>query len=392
MYNPYDKYSKARATNGLFSEETAQYLVIIALLIGTAGLILGIISLATTPSTHWERETKNSGNIISKHQGVDVQVKKGSNLIIDKKIISCETYNVVERTNFTPAIPIFPPGEDFIFGDQSIPYARLQSGSSIGFRLGTNSSFMPSGVLFGEPDLKVLLEPWGLHVASAFFPFFGIFFPSDERIKTNIADMDINEAFRNVMNLEPRIYNYIDEWNAMQGKYPVEERRGFIAQEVEEVLPNSITETKMNIKGEVIEDFKDLRKDDIITELVGAFQEMTYANIVNDVYNNIELYELASQISGTEPGLNKSTINELRDCMDAQEPMHKETVRCCICQFLEGVCPCENPNGNGCRLCNPSVWFTKTMCLFSCGTSLTPTATSFTPITVTAPAVEGIGT
>ena len=67
-----------------------------------------------------------------------------------------------------------------------------------------------------------------------------IFFTSDLRIKKNIKDVTDNEALNKLLKLKPRKYNYIDEvMNGTSAFY------GFIAQEVEEILPE-IVSTQVN--------------------------------------------------------------------------------------------------------------------------------------------------
>ena len=60
-------------------------------------------------------------------------------------------------------------------------------------------------------------------------------FTSDERIKTNIRDISDNEALETFRKLQPKIYNYKDPIKAGYNSV-----YGFLAQEVEEVIPESI--------------------------------------------------------------------------------------------------------------------------------------------------------
>lgn len=59
-------------------------------------------------------------------------------------------------------------------------------------------------------------------------------FTSDERIKTNIRDISDNEALETFRKLQPKIYNYKDPIKAGYNSV-----YGFLAQEVEEVIPES---------------------------------------------------------------------------------------------------------------------------------------------------------
>ena len=62
---------------------------------------------------------------------------------------------------------------------------------------------------------------------------------SDERIKTNIQDIDCLGALENIRQLKPKQYNYID--NIGQGSEPT---LGFIAQEVKPIINHSVSISK----------------------------------------------------------------------------------------------------------------------------------------------------
>ena len=62
---------------------------------------------------------------------------------------------------------------------------------------------------------------------------------SDERIKTNIKDIDCSSALENIRQLKPKQYNYIDSIG--QGSEPT---LGFIAQEVKPIIKNSVSISK----------------------------------------------------------------------------------------------------------------------------------------------------
>jgi alpha-tubulin suppressor-like RCC1 family protein len=59
---------------------------------------------------------------------------------------------------------------------------------------------------------------------------------SDERIKTNIQDIKTNTALQMILALQPKTFNYVDkELNKIKQTY------GFIAQHVEDILPEAVT-------------------------------------------------------------------------------------------------------------------------------------------------------
>lgn len=330
-------------------------LLVAWLILLTGGVIIAIIWAV---DFHWVQD-KLTNNLVSRRTNQDVEIRSGNDLIIHDKIIHSGSDVMAEKIQFTPVLPIGPTGSDFIFGDQSTPYSRLQAGVAIGFRLGTPSFLMPPGVLLGEPDLKMLIEPFGVHVASIFVPFFGIFIPSDERIKTDITDMDSTEALQNVLKLQPKTYYYIDEWHQMLGENTQEERgekrRGFIAQQVKEVFPHSVKENLINLNGETIEDFNELRKEDIVTDVVSALQEMYAISVLETAYNIFESGDpLQSSLNKRDPPQNRtlpthvpSRVNVMKECIADTSPSKIRAK--CICESLIEFCD-VNPS---LQLCQP---------------------------------------
>jgi len=63
----------------------------------------------------------------------------------------------------------------------------------------------------------------------------GVITSSDERIKTNLYDIDDFLALNKILTIKPKLYNYIDKTISTSNVY------GFIAQQVKEVIPNAVT-------------------------------------------------------------------------------------------------------------------------------------------------------
>jgi len=82
---------------------------------------------------------------------------------------------------------------------------------------------------------------------------------SDERLKENIVDLET--GLTEVMSLQPRRF----DWKNGDG----ENVAGFIAQEVETILPDLIG----NFKHDSLADAKSLRMGDMLPTLVKAMQE-----------------------------------------------------------------------------------------------------------------------
>ena len=72
-----------------------------------------------------------------------------------------------------------------------------------------------------------------------------VIFHSDERIKKNIEDVPDNLALQQVRDIPCRYYNYIDDVNKGEQKVV-----GFIAQEVQEVLPSAVHTSTNTIPNE----------------------------------------------------------------------------------------------------------------------------------------------
>ena len=93
---------------------------------------------------------------------------------------------------------------------------------------------------------------------------------SDMRVKENINT--IENSLLKITNLNPVSFKYTQEYveqnKGYQGTY-----FGFLAQEVEKVLPEIVTETKETVGGKTIEDFLLLNQGELIPVMVGAIKE-----------------------------------------------------------------------------------------------------------------------
>ena len=85
---------------------------------------------------------------------------------------------------------------------------------------------------------------------------------SDERLKENIRDLET--GLNEVLSLKPRRFNWVED-----EKVPTKNIAGFIAQEVETVLPDLIG----SYEHDRIDNAKSLRMGDMIPTLVKAIQE-----------------------------------------------------------------------------------------------------------------------
>ena len=101
---------------------------------------------------------------------------------------------------------------------------------------------------------------------------------SDERLKENIKDLET--GLSEVMALKPRRF----DWKEGEGS-DIKNVAGFIAQEVETVLPDLIGD----YKHEELDDAKSVRMGDMLPTLVKAMQEQQ--TIIQDLKSRIETLE-----------------------------------------------------------------------------------------------------
>lgn len=88
--------------------------------------------------------------------------------------------------------------------------------------------------------------------------------PSDRRIKKNIQPIKTSEALKIIIKLKPKTFEF--------KRHPKQKRSGFIAQDIEQVLPEIVKERqKLGYK----EPTKDVNYNETIAYLVGAVQELS---------------------------------------------------------------------------------------------------------------------
>lgn len=93
---------------------------------------------------------------------------------------------------------------------------------------------------------------------------------SDERVKENIEDADLDLCYNNVKNMNLKRFKWREEF------YPeVTDRNsvGFIAQEVEQVFPKSVLKADEEVNNQFISDFRSLDADQIYKSMYGGLQK-----------------------------------------------------------------------------------------------------------------------
>jgi hypothetical protein len=109
---------------------------------------------------------------------------------------------------------------------------------------------------------------------------------SDRRVKKNVQPM--SEGLDTIMRLNPVTFEYIDAYkkgqDGMDGM-----QRGFIAQEVQPVIPEMVKIIDEKFGDQEIKDFHLLTNSDFVPLLVKAVQDLKHEN--NDLQKRIEALE-----------------------------------------------------------------------------------------------------
>ncbi len=140
----------------------------------------------------------------------------------------------------------------------------------------------------------------------------GTYQPSDRNFKQNIVDL--TSAMSIINQLKPKTYEYRQDANLKGMNLPQGKQYGLIAQDVEQVLPNLVKETKLSTekmsagaataqsgaeKKEV--NFKALNYTELIPILVSAVQELSK--------QNEDLQKQINELKGANTAVQQSSTN-----------------------------------------------------------------------------------
>jgi len=152
-----------------------------------------------------------------------------------------------------------------------------------------------------ENHSTAMYAPDGIVASRGFFAARTINYASDERIKTNIKEIDDTEALEKLRLLKPCKYNYIDYLE--RGVFPI---YGFIAQEVKEVLPYAVQSNNFIFENKIPNIYKvcnitngttlsfveyDISKNIVINGIEYCIPEVdcTTSKFQHDASNNISI-------------------------------------------------------------------------------------------------------
>ena len=108
---------------------------------------------------------------------------------------------------------------------------------------------------------------------------------SDERLKENIQDANLDTCYNNIKNIKLKKYTWKDEVYTIE-QVADRSKLGWIAQEVETVFPKAVE--KHNIHG--YEDCRTLNNDQIIASMYGCAKQ-----IINNYNNDIDKFNLLNK-------------------------------------------------------------------------------------------------
>jgi len=146
----------------------------------------------------------------------------------------------------------------------------------------------------------------------------GTYLASDRKFKQNIVDL--TSAMSIINQLKPKTYEYRQDANLKGMNLPQGKQYGLIAQDVEQVLPNLVKETKFDAgkmsagngtaaKGEVTE-FKALNYTELISIMIKGMQELSEQNQELSAKNE-DLQKQIDELKGVKTTGTQSTAATL---------------------------------------------------------------------------------
>ena len=327
---------------GIFWKWGCILLIFVAVGLSTAALVF-----AMSEDAHWQYDA-DTARITSRHNGTDVEIKEGGNLVVHGNIVDNFEHIIYEKIVLNPLFG--PEGPDLLFGAADATYTRLQAFFAVGIRVWSRSFipiggvFAPNG-LFGEDALAIMVGSFATWIHG---PIIGtgpaVLVISDANAKENVRPLDPQVALDKIARLEPRSFDWKGAKSAAAGKLAAQTRRsmlnvhGFVAQEVGAVIPSAVHNTNDYLpEGTSLTPQALMDYNAIVVELVGAVQSL-WANSVTAAALHV-------------------VDDNIRPCADGvQYPTQRSKARC-ICEAIH---------------CGPTPTPTCTAVLNACGTPLLP--------------------
>jgi hypothetical protein len=103
---------------------------------------------------------------------------------------------------------------------------------------------------------------------------------SDERVKENITEVSTESDLHTILDLPRRVsYTFTPEYQLIDKSVSNVTHNGFIAQEIEHIVPRSVVQVKKRVGNIVYEDFRQMHLDRLVPHLVGAVKELHRQNM-----------------------------------------------------------------------------------------------------------------
>jgi hypothetical protein len=141
--------------------------------------------------------------------------------------------NVNNSLGYITLTPVFITSKKLNIGNNLYNSAALNVGDSISNTINSYKYFNSSTTSLSTSGGSVAIS---IRAIDSIWTQNAFIASSDARIKTNIQDINDNEALTKIRAIQPKTYNYIDNIQKTSQKV-----YGFIAQQVEQVLPYSTT-------------------------------------------------------------------------------------------------------------------------------------------------------
>jgi hypothetical protein len=227
-----------------------------------ATLALAVFSAACCIFVLWSMGAGARGHVRIRHD-----------LDVGGSDVSLNGHPALTRDNHYQPPFIFPAGDNIVLGSLTEnDYTSVRAAIGVGVRINTATLNFP-----GFPGLVVVHTPVASVFALPVVSFVGFYVPSDVRAKTDIRTIDAAEALALIKALRPVTFVWTEEYRASVGMSSDEyamRQAGFIAQELEQILPQAVTYSNFTLGGTVYNDWHDVKKDELIAYLVSAVQSL----------------------------------------------------------------------------------------------------------------------
>lgn len=215
-----------------FSTALMGCLILVALVLGTVGVILGGIAFG-----FWSTHTVPNSIITSNEIYVD-SVHSLGEIVGTRYIIQGQPAIRLEPSAFLS-------GNVMILGSETNDFTRVAAQSIISFYLDDPSIgcffgpfFSPywglgcAPVDFFTGPITQIMTP-NIQVIEQLMVMFGAIFISDERLKNNIAALDESDSMAIIRQVIPKSFEFLESETT---------HAGFIAQELQQQMPEAVTE------------------------------------------------------------------------------------------------------------------------------------------------------